>query len=346
MPQLSDFWRKFRTEHAMMEVPFRTQTGVGMLPATLSQANSQGFSQNFDNQGGNNRIAKYKYKQRRLRDGIKNVAAHGQPNYCAADEAPVYLEADQEITQRHYKQFRIPESDIRNYEENQAQVLQAEIAANVNALLEELNAALIAQYIAKKGDFFGGVSTPKSLQGFSNLATYTINHAFELGINNEFRALQLRGQKIIVGDTMVNSYYRTLARGDVNTERGQITNQTLMNDYMFYDDTMLDAEVGTSNNALVWSPGSFQMLEWMRFVGEYRIVKDTVIKDTITLNIGGIAMRFDIAMKEDFCTDATSGLVVTISKEWDCWTFPSDIFSPNDPLNGTNGMLHFVMTGG
>ncbi len=345
MPALSDFWRTFRTQNPVMDIPFRTQTGVGMLPAVLSPENGVGFQPNFAQQNGKRKIAKYKYKQRRLRATVKNTTANGSPNYCDASETPVYLEAEQEVTRDNYKQFLIPYEDVRNYEEGFQKVLQDEIAANINAILEEVNGTLITLYEASRGAFLGGSTTAKSYQGFSNLATYTINHALEQGIYDDFRDLQYRGQKIMVGDKLANAYFRRLMYGAANTERGQINNEQLMRDFRFFDDTMLDSELATTNNIFAWMPGSFQLLEWFRNVGEFRMVKDTVVKDTIRLNIGGTTMGFDITMTENFCQDETSGLNVTIRKEWDVWSFPADIFAAGDPLNGTNGMLAFKITG-
>lgn len=328
-----------------MDIPFRTQTGVGMLPAVVSQANAVGFQPDFTQQNGKRRIAKYKYKQRKLRSTVKSTALNGSPNYCAANERPVYLEDEQEITRDNYVQFLIPYEDVRDYEENFQRVLQDEIAAHINPILEQVNAELIALYEASRGNFLGGSALAKPYEGFSSLATYTLNHAFEQGVFDDFRDLQYRGNKIIVGDKLPNAYMRKLMfAGADNQERGQRNSMDLVRDFNFYDDTMLDSELAATNAVLAWMPGSFQMLEWFKNVGEFRMIKDTHVRDTITLNLGGVSLAFDIYMTENFCEDDTSGMNVTLRKHWDAWSFPADIFAVGDALNGTNGMLRFQMT--
>ena len=336
-----------KAQNPFFNVPFQTTTGVGMLPAVVSPLNRQAdFAQVFTRQDGKTPIAKYKYKQRKLRSIVKKSSVNGNPNYCAATDTPLYLEAEKRIQKDIYMQFRIPHQDVRGYEESFARVLSDEIAASINAPLTELNALLIAEYEAVRGAFKGGSTTPKSYQGFSSAATYTVNHAFEHGVYDDFRALDYRGQKIIVGDQLVNAYFRTLMKGADNTERGQVNNMDVVRDFSFYDDTMLAAELSDSNPALIWRPGSFQMLEWFQNQGDFRIIKDTVINDTIDLNLGGVILRFDIFMRENFCDDASSGLDVTVRKHYDTWAFPSDIWNASDPLASTNGLLRFTMTAG
>jgi hypothetical protein len=144
----------------------------------------------------------------------------------------------------------------------------------------------------------------------------------------------------------MTNFVDELSNGAENNDRGQQNNIGLISDLSYFDDTMLDSELATSGNVLAWMPGSFQMLEWFKNVGDFRMVGEQRghIRDVITLNIGGIVVAFDIYMTENFCDDDTSGLTVTLKKEWDVWNFPSDIFESGDDLFGTNGCLGFAIT--
>ncbi len=347
MPALTDWWTKYKSDNPIMDLNFNKTTAVGALPAVLSQENvgpASGFVKRFSEQNGKIRTAKFKYKQRRLASEILSTAVDGAPNYCSASQTPTYLEDEKTVNNEIYKQFFIPDNDVRNYEENFDQVFRDEMQANLNAHLEKLNTLTIAAFEAQRANTSAGDTVVLTGEGFSDLSTYTVNHEFKEKVRAEFRKLQNVGQKILVGDGLVPAYYNMLDDGADNNTRGQQIGRNIMRDFMFYDDTMLDTEVAGTNNALIWQPGSFQMLEWFKNVSDFRRIQDRRVDDTITLNLGGRAIRFDIYMRENHCQDNQMGLLVTLRKWYDFWSFPADIFAASDPLNGTNGMERWQMT--
>lgn len=348
MASLSDWWTKYSAENPLVNLA-RIETNVGMLPAVLSQTNrgpGSGFVQRFAEQNGKKRTAKYKYRQRKLNTLVKATSVDGSPNYCAPGETPTYLEAEQTVSNDVYYDFFIKDEELRDYEENFNQVFNDALQDAVNPLLEKLNLLTLAAYDANRGNTSAGNTTPISAQGFSSLATRTVNHAFKEAIFEEFRKHQYTSNKIMVGDGNIASYYRMLADGAPNADRGQQNSLNIMRDLEFYDDTQLDGALSSTNGALVWRPGAFQMLEWFKNVGDFRKVQESRVDDVITINLGGIALRFDMYMRYTHCDDDSMGLQVTLRKHYDFWSFPADFFSAGDPLNGTNAMLRFAMTTG
>ena len=342
----NDFWRSYKENNPIIEAPSMTMTQTGLINAVRMQENRNGFQQlGFSETNGNKKIAKFKYKQRVLESEIKTEAADGEPNYCEGTRTPTRLQAEQEITQRVYDQFFIPYETVRRYDESLEQEFNIQIELMLDAMLRKINGNMINSYEAVRGEFADGTTARKDFQGFSSLATYTVNHAFVQNMKNEFRALQHTGRVIAVGDTLPTSFMRALMYGTENNTRGQVNNLSLLNDVSYMDDTMLDATLGSSDNFLAWTPGSFQFLEWFQNVGEYRFNSEEHIRDTITLNLNGMQMAFDIVIHTTYCKDSTTGWHVTISKWYDTWAYPGDIYATGDPLDGTNGMLRMGLVG-
>lgn len=345
MPTLDEFFVKFKAENEVFNRPGATARTVGALPAVTSEANSTGlFEQDAPHNNGKNRKAVFKYLQRDLEADVKDRDVDGAPNFCETGEAPLYLSDEMEVQKQVYKKFTIPYEDVRGYEESFARVLSDKISVTGNSIVEKLNGKVIAAYEALRGTDADGNTIPQELEGFTNPNDYTINHAFEIELSNMFDDLSYSGNKILVGDKAVKNYMRMLDYGAENSTRGQQNNMRIVNDFMFYNDTMLDQKLGSADNALAWRPGEFQMLEWFKNTGDFKRSDGRSVNDTITLNVNGIAIPMDIYMRYSDCDDETSGLTVTLSKWFDFWTRPSDSFKATDPLFGTNGLLRAKLT--
>lgn len=354
MPSLGDFWKTVKTEGEIFKTGFQTNSIVGFLPAVLSQENrgrASGFVQDFEQQSGKKRKFIYKYKQRKLESTVLDTATDGAPNYCTAGTTPTYLQDEKEVTKDVYHKFTILDTQVRDFTENFRQVLNDEIEGAKDALLTKLDKLGIAAFEAGKGNTSVGDQVPLTGQGFSSLATRTANLAFREAVKEEYRKLSYKGNLIMVGDGVIPSYYSVLSDGAPNSERGQNMQSGVMRDFWFYDDAMLDGEVAGTNNALIWQPGSIQMLQWFANEGDFRKIQDDRVDDTIVLQLKvndslTLNVKFDIYMRYEHCTDATMGTTVTLRKHYDFWNFPSDQFAVGDALNGTNGMQRWQMTAG
>ena len=131
-------------------------------------------------------------------------------------------------------------------------------------------------------------------------------------------------------------------------DKGQNVDLSLIeNTFAYRYDQTLDTVIGTPNNALVWAAGSFQFLECLQNVADFRrVVTDVRIQDTIRVQVGDLTVALDITIVDEYCSKEGQGKRVTIEKHYAFWNYDTDIFRVGDPLEGVNWLERFVMTAG
>lgn len=347
MPVLTDFWQRYGiTEQGTARVLNQTaimQPEIGMLDAIASTENRQGFEQDFTTLTGGGlgkkKKAMYKYNTRGLvADTLDEADA--ALNYCTPSRTNAFLQNEIEVERYEARQFFIGNEYIRLFDETAQQHFNSQIMLEATALVQSLNRKLITLFEAGRGNTSAGNTTVLTAQAFTAAATYTTNIAFQESIRQEFRKLNHSGRLMMVADGLAESYANILSLSTVNQAGQNVSITPFTNRFAFYGDATLDATIDNllveNNNALVWVPGTFQMLQWYQNRGDFRKVSSDEVTDVIALNINGVRHVFDIFIRYSNCTDTGSGMHITLKKWYDVWNYPTDAFKVGDPLNGVN----------
>ena len=349
MPTLSDFWRTKRAnsenQKMIFSAPAKTITPIAVLPLIQSAENRQGFEMNFFSANGKDNIVKYKYLQRGLESD--NINTPTGMDYCTGDREIAYLEGSKECNLYKARKFFISDEDLRKNEENYDTYFSERLASEIDPMLVGINKDMIAGFEAARGNTSAGTTVPLTAQGFVSFATREVNMAFHDTVVSEFQDLSYNGRLMMAAAGLVRNYANVLDYGGLN-DKGQVVDMRLIEDMFAYGyDATLDAAIGTPNNALIWQPGSFQFLECLKNVAEFRrVVTDVRIQDTIRVQVGDMEVALDITIVDEYCSKEGQGKRVTIEKHYAFWNYDTDVFQVGDPLAGVNWLERFVMTAG
>jgi hypothetical protein len=368
------FWSELQLEIAGNDgiTPLTSKIGqYGTLNALMSRENVE---RSFLNRHGNSVIInsnpsaefstfQYKYQKRRVGADIGN----GATNYCTdAAKVPEWVQGTQTFSYKTSFREKIDLADLKKVGQYNGGRYESymswfsELARlNFNPFLQEINGEAVDFLIANKGiNKTNGIQTPVPLQGFSNLASYTVNPAFEIGVTTEFENQQYYDDIILVGDGLFKPWYRRTRSSDVTFDGSRSTDPT--NPYAdndgyaggmytgrmaFFGDSTIDAKVIANNdNVLAWQPGTFVMLPVLRFKDHEEQMGDH-IQTTMVFDMGGLQIPCDVVFSYEKCVSGAMGWFMTVEFQYDFFVYDKDNqYDATDELYQTNSIANFQLT--
>jgi len=246
------------------------RTQVGFLDAILSERNTAGFEViAVDNGDGKKKKVKVRYMQP-INDTDTSTT---KANACTSELEVLPLEDEIECTSHlRMKNLKFSKASMRTFCESPSEYRGQVFANALNAYMIALNKKLIAQYVAKKGNFVDGTTTFKSIP-LLNQGTGGVHSADFWGeslMAEEFIALEGSDMPIAVGAGVLSHYARLQEIGCCNQYGQQV--DEFGSSFSFYRDKYVDAIAGEADSILAWNAGAFQLITSQENKGEFRDV--------------------------------------------------------------------------
>jgi len=338
---------------------------MGFVEALISDSNTADMSATqfpFNEAEGRAVTAFWLAQQRGVESDVKDVGAgDAAPNFCTPVTAkPLYqqtiafAESDQV-----YHQIQISENLMNKYCKgmDKGDMFMRVFRANLSAFVGKITTKLIPQYETLRGTFVGGSATPVSAAAIVSGNPSINNASLRSAIKREARKMEGGSKKpIVVGDNAVSDYAALIDVACCNTVGGLDASKTVA-DFDFYRDQRVGSVFNTQpNDVLVWLPGSVQLIDWQKNVGDFdtgtedrysELKSRQSISTTIEFPVGntGYRMRADLEIRYQDCTDILKGYTMTIRNYVKLWAAPStDTFGATDRLYLTNGLMRFRPT--
>lgn len=205
----------------------------------------------------------------------------------------------------------------------------------------------------------------------ASTSSQNINIALDSSVNNlqtgvtrilgDARQAEFCGTPMIVGNGNFMLWDMQVAKNGIQTNQAGLNNQNILKPYDFYY-SQKTASTWGDNQIGVFSPGSVHLIENLRnvgsFAGKFGATEKGVLSDprmSCWTPKGYQNMEFDFMLKYIDCpttlnngyaggTDTyTSGWVLSISKYFDLFTMPADMYDGADPIAGANGTLRYTI---
>lgn len=319
---------------------------------------------------GHRRTATLKYKRRVTEGQISTTET------CGPDVVSVYREVDAPISNFVQCAIHIPDDTIRQYE------LEASRSVNVGLpatkMMQEHYDSLLTAVAALKLKMETVLTTKQNLNWGKNRKTglntaRAINFNLNGTVNNfnegltavlgDYQLNDQCGAPYIVGNGNFNLFNIQRQANAIGLNQSGINNAALAAQlgYQYYDSPKTQSTWGL-NSFGVFSPGSVHLIENQRNVQDFAfdngIVKKFVLLDPTTscwTPAGVRPMLWDVKMIYNTCSETYSGgylgsVAVTegwnliISKYYDSFIMPNDMYDGADPLAGNNGTLLMTAT--
>lgn len=211
-----------------------------------------------------------------------------------------------------------------------------QIQAHMDAMARQMNVELSSFIAASLGNFYGGGTNKVT-------STKTSNGQFvedlTADVVYEWQSIEwMMNQPFLIGDGLLNKYMRAMNAGCCALSGVDLGAFSAQNQLTFLRDKNIATALGDPNGFAVLGAGAVQMLRYNAFESPIMQIEDGQLKQGVLI-------------------DPKTGIPYDYYAKYDCgtWNFqlklaykyvklPDDIYRTGDPLDGTNGILHFTIT--
>ena len=323
--------------------PGRIMKEKGFLGSLLSERNTRGFDQEivssaFRGKGrptaGQAPKVEVKYLKPRCNTSATTVG--GLCTVGAATPDPYgYLQP--EVTLVRSQSGSFSKADFERICETPQERLAIDLQLAAEDLNNDMNSALIALAAGQLGNYSNGTdssTTPYTIN-ILNPAGYANAAAFS-SVSSEFRKMHTREKPIMVGGDILSQYLEVRASGGLGANAIGAVEGAGTSGYDIYADFEVDVQMqtllaDTDSHMIAYLPGSMQLLQWYRNVGEFEELGKEDYAET-TLEINGIT--YDYTLNYDKCTKTWNW---ELFKHFDLWCIPDAAYAPCYDFNGKLG---------
>ena len=347
------------------------QTNSGLLGALLTPENLSYASQTRlanDNGTGHTREVRIATKQRLTADDNEFLEMDG----CEFGDEMPYLEETVTITQQSAAGFTISEAQIRLYPDlvsrlqaitgtnipaqmvmigrmmpEGRQIIQAirevtfNFALSYNSLVQKMNKILLNDFVSKVGNWRGGASTKSyEVQTANAYASGggSVNPAGLFKFKQDLRSQMLQGNAHTISgwgalDRVVAQDSAFFGQGANGVEYGSlVANANLISRY-FVDENIASV-LGSEDNALIFMPGSANLLPYLKYVGTFGRI-GTMDRFTMPVPIVP-GLEVDVKILPNECDEIYE---IKFGLHYELYIPEMDLFKATDLLAGVNGTL-------
>ena len=282
--------------------PALARQKVGIIDGVMSPVNRFAFTEQIVPMDGKFKAVQINYIGQACDDDVNTDSDID----CTPDVTPEPQESLITSFNRAAYKMAFDENQMRKLCEADSIWVGQNIMRAMNAINVKVDKALIAVLV--------GLLTPKDLALFTT-AGMPNPLAYSTAIN-EFDKIGTSGSPIMVGGSNFNIFAKAQQIACCNTVAGVDLSQISTNGY-FYSDPSIDGIVD-ANSFFGWAPGTFQMVTWNKYVGDYAKRNDSFEHGTIVDPFTGL--RYDLKTSYDDCTE---NWFVELSLNWKNWSVPN-----------------------
>lgn len=323
--------------------PMRNRQMAGLLEALTSSENSVGTEVKsiYATGDGKNRKAIFKHL---TPDSISDTTGTIE-NFCdepgasqgyTYDEVSINQQVQSSVsvfTEEEYADLCEPGNEMR---------LKV-IAGKMNSLRRNINRKLIPLFYSGCGGILegnGAVGTAYNML-WRDQANYpaSVNAEGQIEMMDDIMKTGLEGRPILVGGDRLNLWAKL---SEISCCNQWGVNPSEMDALSFYRDLDISAIQGPSDDEafFVFMPRAAQFIPDPMFVGEFRKIGDTFIKDTLVDPVTG--QVYDFHMSYDPCGDNNRGTYKwMLSLNFGLWQMPLDLYKSSDDRYKINGNFSF-----
>lgn len=323
--------------------PMKNRQMTGLLEALTSSENKTGIEvQNIFAPGdGKDRKAIFKHLQP---DAIADTTGT-ITDFCETDGVSQgYVYDEVAISQQVQSSVTtFTEAEYAALCEPGSQMLMTVMSGKMNSLRRNINRKLIPLFYSGAGGILGGngaLGTAYNML-WRDAANYpaSVNAEGQIEMMDDIMKTGFEGRPIIVGGDRMNLWAKL---SEISCCNQWGVNPSEMDSVSFYRDLDISAIQGPSDDEafFVFVPRAAQFIEDPMFVGEFRKIGDTFIKDTIVDPVTGLT--FDFHQSYDPCgTNNRGSYKIMLSLNFGLWQMPLDLFKSTDERYKINGNWSF-----
>lgn len=316
--------------------PATARTQTGFLSAITSDANTTGVEPTILDTGDG------KGKRTALIEFIKPASTADvstDPESVCEDgvERERYRFTRQITKYARSQNLKFTKEAMRTFCERPQEWRAKVINAELDAFFRVVNRISIGQYLAQVGDFYGGVSGPKSVQMLDGTHAITASDPNgEIEMIQDFQDIGWAGAPLVVGAGHLDTYTKMQDIGCCNAYGQDIGDTAKM---AYYFDRDVDHVVGSANNFLAFVPGSVQFASWNQNKGDFGIRHAHFDETTMVDPWTGIEL--DLEVNYDRCTKEW---IVQFGLFFDVFLLPLNMYKEEDDRFQVNGAVQYVAT--
>lgn len=346
-------------------------THHGFLVALLTEQNRQSFI-STQNGGGHTRTVNVAYSQR----GTKSQWQTNAPD-CDIDVSPALQEVSKTITLDVSLGISITEAQMRQYCQDASRTVMLGTPATpfmdqfLSFVLDQLQggyAAINDGLLNAMASKFG--RNPRS--GTAGTSPTSLNIPLDGTLNNLSQGLstiltdaqiaEICGNPFIVGNGNFHSLWNQYKANSLSANQSGVNTAAQMGAVgaNFHFDQATRSKWG-DNQIGVFDQGAVQFLEFNKYVGNFAGEKGAITdfqffdpRVQCWTPAGYQPFAWDATLRFNECATTFSGYagsntytrnwIMTVSKTYDLWTPPTNLYDGNDPNVGQNGTLRYTVT--
>lgn len=205
---------------------------------------------------------------------------------------------------------------------------------SANALVQAMNADLLASISGSVGNWYGGSAFPTYVVENND---GSVRAAGLFGMKQNYMNTGFNGAPIIIGGAgalqrvwMNDSRYFGQAANGINF--ATVRDNTGLAE--FYFDTNVSDAIDGENSAIVFAPGSLVYTPYLQYVGSYGQIGTM---DRFTMPIPGLPqVKCDVRILPDSCSETYA---VWLECWFDVYSAPTTLFPAGDSNEGVNGVF-------
>lgn len=325
--------------------PMKNRQPAGLLEALTSSQNTMGTEIESEFSPGDGRNHKVILKHL-TPDAIADVTTT-ITDFCEETGASTTWSYDEvEIANQVQGPVKsMTEAEMRGWCEEGNDMRLRIIAGGMNALRKKINQALIPLFYSGVGGILGGNGARGTqYQMLYRDGLLMVDPEGQIEMMRDLQDTGMLGTPIVVGGSRMDTWAK-LSNIACCNQWG--INPGDMDALSFYYDNDISSIQGPSDDQafFVFAPGAAQFVPKPQFVGQFRKIGDTFIKDTIVDPVTGLT--FDYHQSYDPCGNNNNGSYKwMLSLNFGLWQMPLDLFKSTDNRYKVNYNFSFQITEG
>ncbi len=313
--------------------PMRNAQPVGLVDALTSPQNKAGATVQSDFSPGDGKNHKVILKHL-TPDAIDDTDTT-ITNFCTDDGSSTVWSYDEVAidlaVQSDVKE--ITEAEMVDWCDSENYMREEIIAGSMNSIRKKINRLLIPKFYAGVGGLMGGngtVGTPYDMLVRTD-GTLSVDPEGQIEMEMDLMDAGMNGNPILVGGRLLKKWAGFSSIACCNQYGVDASQMPELGFY--YDNDMTSVLSGPSDSAdqafFAFAPRAAQLVARPQFVGEFRKVTDTFIKDTITDPRTGLT--YDFHWSYDPCGDNNRGSYkFKFTLNFGLWQMPLTLYKSTD----------------
>lgn len=314
---------------------------TGLLSGLLSDQNTANVTIQADySRDGKNNVVALKY----LKPDAESDTSDEETSICDdAGESTAYVWTDVEADQwAQSRTMKLTFNEMRALCETGSEFRNKLLMNAMDSITRKINGGLVSLFDAGAGGILGGDgATGTEYQMLYRNGLLQVDPEGWIKMVQDLNDVGIMDTPILAGGGNLKKYadlQGISCCNDFGVDASQLPDSNI-----YYDNQIGTILTGASydNPFFAWAPGAAVFVSRPKYVGEFRMVSDQFIFDTIVDPVTGL--RYDFEMDFDKCDKVYK---IRISLNYGLFQLPSTLFKSTDDRNGVNFNWSFRATEG